>query len=272
MFRGLPPALALLFLPFAALAEEGFVQALLDGEPVCLIAAVQGASVTSLGELEEAPGELGSRDWWVTNLDGTAGQNRSGAPVMAECGCIEQPVVSLAPQLTIEGSAAASNLQLRLPSKLERLANDSAAYVKATGAELAQRELGGAPVRLTHVVRTDLEGDGVDEVLLAGSWNPLVAEADPAAGYYSFLLLRRLVGGVVVTSEVEAWWEPHPSQDPTDVPFGPAYIEPVALFDIDGDGTVELVTAVWGLEYVAYTLYRLQEDGFRQVAECGCGC
>jgi len=267
-----PFALLCLLLPGLAHAEAGFVQGLIDGQPVCLIAASDSGRLSSLGELEMAPAELGPRDWWVVSLAGLAGAARGGAPVMAECGCIEQPVVNLTPAPGLAGHALASNLPQSQPAKLQQLAVDSAAYVKAIEALLVQHQLPDAPVRLTHVLRTDFEGDGVDEVLLAGAWTPYQDGAQPADGYYSFLLLRKLVNGQVVTSEVEAWWLPTPPADATEAPMLPASIEPVALLDVDGDGRMELVAAAMGHEYLAYDLYRLAENRLERVASCGCGC
>lgn len=252
-----------------ALADDGLIQGLWNGAPSCLLASV---SAGEIAPIEATPPETGPRDWWVADLEGVYGDNRGGAPVTAECGCLEAPIVPLVPQLQIEGPAAAANLPLRLPAGQELLSTESPAYLQAAKEELADRSISRAPVRLTHVLRTDIEGDGVDEVLLAGAWNPFVAEATPETGYYSFLLLRRLVDGVVETSELQAWWDPAPPAVFMPLEAGPAAIVPVALFDADGDGTMELVVASRGHEFLAYYLYRLEGGKMTEIASCGCGC
>lgn len=253
-----------------AAAEEGLIQGLWDGAPSCLLARVRDGAVETL---YQTPPETGPRDWWVADLEGVMGQNRGGAPVSEECGCIEAPIVPLAPKLQIEGPAVAANLPLRLPAKQELLSTESVAYVKAVREALAARGFpADVPVRLTHVLRTDFEGDGVDEVILAGGWNPFVAEATAEQGYYTFLLLRRLVDGAVVTEELDAWWDPAPAADFMPLEAGAAASVPVALFDADGDGTVELATASWGHEFLSYYLWALTAEGPVELASCGCGC
>ncbi len=265
---------AALLAPLPALAAEGFVQGLNDGYPLCLIASVSDGAISPLPDPEvEIPGELGPRTWHLANLTGAAGEAQGSAPIEGECGCISMPQVSLSPPPALAGNAIATNLPLRPAAKLEQLSPESATYVKAARAWLDSQGLTKAPVRLTHVLRTDLEGDGVDEVLLAGAYNALAVEgADMRVGRYAFLLLRKLVNGQVVTSPLEAYVDAAPYSHENLIE-GVTALEPVALADLTGDGVAEVVVAVWLYEGLAYTLYQLAADQTLQPkAECGCGC
>ncbi len=264
---------AALLLPLPALAAEGFVQALYEGQPLCLIASVEGDSMTPVGDSDsEAPAELGPRDWSVATLDGLVAQAKGAAPAIGECACLELPQVSLAPPPDVAGAALASNLPLGLPSKLERLSADSPAYVKAARDWLDHLGLTAAPVRLTQVIRTDLEGDGVDEVLLAGAYNNIVvADADLKVGRYAFLLLRKLVDGRVVTSLVDGYFDPLPYAQEQTID-GWSSVDVIAVVDLDGDGVAEVAVTVGTWEGIDYGVYRLQGSALLQQANCGCGC
>jgi len=264
---------AALLLPLPALAAEGYLQALSDGQPLCLIAGVSDGGIARLPDPEtETPPELGPRDWTLLTLAGPAGSALGSAPLLGECGCIEQPQVSLAPPPDLPGLALATNLPWAPAAKLQALPTDSAAYVKAARAWLDAQGLGRAPVSLTHVLRADLEGDGVDEVLLAGAYNARAVEgADMTVGRYAFLLLRKLVAGQVVTSALEAHADPAP-YGYENLVEGLTALEPVALLDVTGDGVAEVVVAVWLHEGLAFTLYQLEGPALVARAECGCGC
>lgn len=255
-----------------ALAAEGYVEALYNGEPVCLIGSVDGEVIAPLSDPEAAPPALGSADWTVATLDGLQVGAAGAEPALADCGCLQVPQVALTPQPAAEGHALAANLPIALPAKLQRLAPDNPAYVKAARAWLDQQGLNLAPVRLTQIVRTDLEGDGTDEVLLAGAYNVMdVPDADMTVGRYAFLLLRKVVDGAVVTTPLEAYTNPHPyaAEEAID---GLTSIVPVAVADLTGDGVAEVVAAVWMHEGLAFTLYRLEGSALTAAAECGCGC
>ncbi|HKY96055.1 MAG TPA: hypothetical protein VJL84_12155, partial [Kiloniellales bacterium] len=184
----------------------------------------------------------------------------------------EVPQVALSPIDVTSGSAIATNLPLQPAKKLERLKPDHPAYVKAARAWLDERGMALAPVRLTHVIRTDLEGDGTDEVILAGAYNAIeVGDADLSIGRYAFVLLRRLVDGAVVTTALVDYADPRP-YEADDVNYDASLVEPVAIADVTGDGIAEIVLLVWQYESVAFRLYRLQGGSLASEAECGCGC
>lgn len=256
-----------------ALASEGYVEALYGGEPVCLIGSLEGDGIAPLsGDPELVPPALGPSAWLVATLDGTAVAAEGAAPALADCGCMEVPQVALAPVEPMTGSAIATNLPLQPAKKLEQLKLDHPAYVEAARAWLDEKGLALAPVRLTQVIRTDLEGDGTDEVILAGAYNAIeVGDADLSAGRYAFVLLRRLVDSAVVTTALVDYADPR-SYDADDVGYDASLVELVAIADLTGDGVAEIVLLVWQYESLAFRLYRLQGASLVSEAECGCGC
>jgi hypothetical protein len=261
-----------LFAASPALAAEGYVEALYGGEPVCLIGSVQGETIAPLADPAAVPPALGPTSWVLATLDGLGEAAEGAAPTLGECGCFEVPQVVLTPAAAMSGAAIATNLPLAPPKKLELLKLDHPAYVEAARAWLDEKGLALAPVRLTQVIRTDLEGDGTDEVILAGAYNAIeVADADLSAGRYAFVLLRRLVDGAVLTTALVDYADPRP-YDADDVGYDASLVEPVAIADLTGDGIAEIVLLVWQYESLAFRLYRLKGASLVSEAECGCGC
>ena len=84
------------------------------------------------------------------------------------------------------------------PHKVELVSTSTVAYIDATADLLAGRVVGVPIINLTQVVRTDLEGDGVDEVIVAASTMP-DDPLDTAAGDYTIVYLRKVLDGEVET-------------------------------------------------------------------------
>ena len=139
-------------------------------------------------------------------------------------------------------------------------------YVGIAAAALAELGIDDPSPDLVQVLRTDFEGDGVDEVLL-------VAErlADPVnlfaeTGDYSALLLRQVVDGEPVTTVVDV-----SHAQPQEIPF--VYVSRAsAVLDVNGDGVMEL--GVWNRYYEggATALYVVDPvGGAERVIDMSCG-
>ncbi len=264
-------ATLLLGVPLAK-AQSGLIQGLYDGAPACLLASVEQGVITPLAE--RLPPETGPRDWWVADLEGVFGQNVGSAPTMAECGCLEQPIVSLAPRLQLEGPAAASNLPLSLPVEADPAAADGEVYVEG-GARLELDELeAGTGAGSPDACAAHRPGGRRCRRGAAGRClqRALPRRADPERRPLRLPAAAPGGRGPVQTTEIETWWNPAPSRDLDALPEGPAEILPVALFDADGDGMTELVVAIRGCtRSYAWTLYQLQGDRLREVARLRAG-
>lgn len=109
--------------------------------------------------------------------------------------------------------------------------------------------------RLTQVVRTDLEGDGTDEVFLA------VEDAG-----MSSLLLRRVDGGGASTEVLHRFVAENPNEGP---PLA-SIARLAALVDVNVDGVAEAVVTYELGEAEATALFELSGDEPRQVLEADC--
>src|SRR5436190_19614961 len=85
-------------------------------------------------------------------------------------------------------------------------------YVKAVSDILTAQGIKKPVVKITQMLRVDLDGDGEEEVLVCGT-RYATAEKGSApmaatAGSYSFVALRRVVEGKVVTQMIEGEFYP----------------------------------------------------------------
>ena len=183
----------------------------------------------------------GGETYTIVGLDGTS--TAIGSPPGPGCGLgdpepvtidvgLEYPEDRLAP-LPI----AVTGVPDPAPRPVVDLASQ-AAYVQAAVAALADLGVDDPSPELVQLLRTDFEGDGVDEVLIVAERlsDPDTLFAQP--GDYSVLLLRQVVDEQVTTVVAESVADPGPDETP--------FVQLTrvgAAADLDGDGTMELVTS-----------------------------
>lgn len=143
------------------------------------------------------------------------------------------------------------------------------AYLNATREFLQSRGIKNPEVKLTQVIRVDLEGDGTEEVLVSGtnyfSKDDSVPSGAPVGGY-SFVLLRREVKGAVKTSLVAGEFYPKSKNF-----NAPASYKVLAMLDCDGDGTLEVIVQAGYYEGGWTTIYRCSPQKIVEVASVACG-
>jgi len=153
------------------------------------------------------------------------------------------------------------------PHPVEMLSS-SPAYEDATSELLEVRVPGVPVVNITQVIRTDLEGDGVDEVIIAASTIPddLISSQ---VGDYSIVFLRK-----VIDVEVETAILGLSIVDDLDNLFQDLVIFDVsAVADLNGDGKMEIVLngTVWEGAFLQAWEYVDDDLGPVEVLSCGCG-
>jgi hypothetical protein len=142
----------------------------------------------------------------------------------------------------------------------------SVVYRPIVGTLLQANGISAAEVSLNQVLRTDLEGDGQEEVLISASRHSGGLGAESKAGDYSMILLRKIVNGKVEAIPVVA--EYHPTKGNFDAPneYGIS-----AILDINGDGVMEIVVDGKYYEGEWTTVYTLNGSKIEKALECGCG-
>ena len=154
------------------------------------------------------------------------------------------------------------------PRPVEVLSPDSAAYRLAAAEALRERGVEDPEPRVVQVVRSDLDGDGRDEVVVVteriGDSEGLIART----GDYSVVFLRRVVDERPVTTLVS---ESIPKPQPEQTPFVLSH-RVSAVADLNGDGRMEIALSQRYYEGAAVTFFELRADGsVVEVLSSGCG-
>ncbi|HEY8562060.1 MAG TPA: VCBS repeat-containing protein [Pyrinomonadaceae bacterium] len=140
-------------------------------------------------------------------------------------------------------------------------------YLDVVSGILRAKGLPNARAKIEQAVKVDLDGDGREEVVLtASSYGGKIAPS-AKTGDYSFLLVRKIVGGKVKNIMVA---EEYVKKN---VEFGaPSRFELSAIADLDGDGAMEIVAYSEYYEGSSAGVYQITD---RAVAvkelQAGCG-
>lgn len=158
-----------------------------------------------------------------------------------------------------------------MPRILQTLSNNSPVYRKLVADVLKKHGI-KPNVQIMQVLRVDLEGDGSDEVLISAT-NQKGYESSPGsvnsrslANEYSILFLRKVVGGRVVTQMLD---EEYFTKD---MHFNAPDIFTIAgVWDLNGDGRMEIVTFDRYYEGDGTTVYEMRNHRATKVLYSGCG-
>jgi hypothetical protein len=124
-------------------------------------------------------------------------------------------------------------------------------------------------VKITQILRADLDGDGEDEVLLSATNYEAEANSAPTsaqAGNYSFVLLRQSRAGKVATKLVAGDF--YEKADTSNTPY---VYRISAILDLDGDGKMELVLSSVYYEGGTTTVYRYSPASIKKLVSISCG-
>jgi hypothetical protein len=130
------------------------------------------------------------------------------------------------------------------------------AYRDRVAQWLRARGIADPSLNITQLLRVDLEGDHVDEVLIAA--NRLRGAGTSAqAGDYAVVLMRKITAGAVQTIALAE--EYYPTGCIADC--APAAHRVAAVLDVSGDGVMEVVLSWRNYEARGKSIYRAQEGG-----------
>jgi hypothetical protein len=152
-------------------------------------------------------------------------------------GICSQPTVSLASLMPGSiGLVGRWNATPRLPQDVPV---NTEVYRQLMAETLQGAGLAEPEITIDRILRFDLEGDGVEEVLIvANHLTAGVGQPPAAAGDYAVVLLRKVIGNDVVT--VPLYLDIY--QEGGDLVF-PLRYEALAVADLNGDGRLEIVIA-----------------------------
>jgi hypothetical protein len=214
----------------------------------------------------------------VYSLTKQVGQITAAKPTSVEEPCPDTLMASLSskPKDGVIGLAAPWNA---LPRKPMIADNTQSVYVNAVRDFLKSHAIADPKVRITRILRVDLDGDGEEEVLISATNYFAEEKSDhsaapfpeapiesPRRGSYSIVILRRAVAGKVQTQLVagEVYSKPDES-------VAPNVYQVTAVLDLNGDGKLEVVVHSFYYEGGETTIYRCDPDKIEAVLSVECG-
>lgn len=238
----------------------------------CLLGGAVGRRLLKAGET--APLMKGGQKYLAYTLTGSAGELtvEKSEPHRS---CMD--TVNIKPSPEIDGVIAIGNPQWNpMPRVPQSLSTTDEVYSRAVAAILRRHGIRNPKIKINKVLRIDLEGDGVDEVLVSATHyaGGVGSETqgmtlNPAAGDYSLIFVRKVIRGRVQTIFVEA--EYHPKAGRQELEGPPNAYDLTAVLDINGDGRMEIIIDGGYYEGSWATVYSIKGNKAQDVLWCGCG-
>jgi hypothetical protein len=152
--------------------------------------------------------------------------------------------------------------------RVPRLANpDQVIYQEAVAEVLKKKGLKNPQIKITQVIHVDLDGDGVQEVLVtADTYADKLYPHLQKKGNYSLVLLRKVIHGKLENLVIEE------DYFPANLGWGvPMRFWVGAVLDVDGDGVMEIVLHAMYYEGGGTSVHRIEGDKVIKVLVAGWG-
>lgn len=185
---------------------------------------------------------------------------RAGAPSCPDMLDITlDPIPQAIPAVAIGGEWNA------LPRVPQDISTENWIYLQAVNDLLTDNGIVDPKVQLTRVLKTDLEGDGADEIIIAASYFYEETGHNITAGDYSIVVLRKVKGNEVVTLAMPADFYYRSQQ----YAFPEKYTL-TAVLDLNGDGRMEIIVGITGWEKAGTLVYEVVDFEVRNVLAMQC--
>ncbi len=267
-------ALAAMVSGAVALAQDKQSTALIGVTPEGQTCFIGGAMRGIIAEPDAIVQNLKHKDpYTLVRLDKTRGEVWAvGAPERIEDGgdCESSYLQDLTFtndqlglfQIALKGKP--EEVRAKLPANFIRLPSKDEDYQKLLERHLTDKGLENPKVAIKQLLAADIDGDGNQETFI----NAMNSErGDEKRGEYSIILMQRQTAGkqelVEVRSSISMKNEEAPS----------LLVEHtiVAVMDVDGDGTAELIVYGAFAFGEGWEVLRIKGKSAEQVLVCGCG-
>jgi hypothetical protein len=161
----------------------------------------------------------------------------------------------------------ASGWTLRTRTATE-LSSDNPSYVQALKDWFQAQGTLPAEIHLTHILQTDIEGDGIDEILLSASYFKDPSGHLTATGDYSIVLMRKAIGNQVITIPlVKDYYVSNVSGGELSYPNTYRVLD---TLDLNQDGTLEVIVGVTRWEGLGALIYQVDGQNIQEVLRAIC--
>lgn len=148
------------------------------------------------------------------------------------------------------------------------LSMDDPTYIQAVTEWFQSQGNSPAEIHITRILQADIEGDGVNEILLSASYFQDTSGHMTRTGDYSVVLMRKVTGNDVVTIPLVKDY--YVSSVPElELSYPKTYTLAQAL-DLNRDGTLEVIVHVNRWEGGGAIVYRLDGQNVREVMRVIC--
>jgi hypothetical protein len=141
------------------------------------------------------------------------------------------------------------------------IAVDTPVYQQAVAEWLISQGIAQPEVKITRILRTDIEGDGIDEVFIAATRFISYSMPVTEMGDYSIILMRKVQGNEVVTIPLAADVYHSLQSEPT-YPYTYAL---AGFFDLNQDANLEVILKVNRWEGGGIIVYEVKDKNTLQV-------
>ncbi len=148
------------------------------------------------------------------------------------------------------------------PHLVESVADDGT-YAEFASQLLSERGLEVADPVITQLLRVDLEGDGLNEVIVVSE--EITGGLLPAVGDYSIIFMRKVVQGDVETAVLA-------ESIVLDEETFPESFRVGSVADMSGDGKMEIIVSSAYFEGLAVEVFEYVNDDLGPVAQIATGC
>lgn len=146
------------------------------------------------------------------------------------------------------------------PSKYQEIDINSTTYRKIFRDYLISEGVVNPVVSIQKIIKTDLENDGVDEVIIAAT--KCEDRYSPQKGDYSIIILRKIVGEKVVTSRVCGGMLSGPYS---------FFYSLIDVLDYDNDKICEIISSESAHEYQGTSGYKIDGETVKvDISEGSC--
>jgi hypothetical protein len=148
------------------------------------------------------------------------------------------------------------------------LSTDAPTYIQVVAEWFQSQGISPTQIHITRILEVDIEGDGVNEILLSASYFKDTSGHMTETGDYSIVLMRKVVGNDVLTIPLVRDY--YISTIPN-VELSYPYTYTLAeVADLNRDGTLEVIVDVRRWEGWGAIVYRVDDLNVREVMKTIC--
>lgn len=263
-------------------AEAAAPGVILSTHARCMLGHVVDGQWTQADETRKLPqGFVSPKQYDIFSLTESKKALGASALFAQEYPCDQRFYVKFEKALSNNYTAVGNASWNPLPRPVKSLSANNVVYNAAIADLLKENGIAKPKVRILQVLKTDIQGDGKDEVFISATYftanknGPSIENAPMYArkGDYSLVAFREVINEKAVTKLVTGniFEKTPPSPEPGMPPPAPFEYHINAILDLNGDGVMDIVIDNTIHEGIGAEIFAMKDGKFEFVTYCGCG-